>query len=538
VGHFSPALHKNGPATIASGAEPNRYMCVVVFMINDEGGESNGGGGQIVEFPKSAEERRLLRKAKQDREKRRLSNAFIDEAGGEQALFRTLDDVAYADLTVAGHRETWPVRSRQFRNEYLRYLQRLLDRLIGEESELASTVKSGLSRAAINAAIDDFETRAICSSTVRDVHVRVAEHGGAIYIDLGDLDWQVVRVTSAGWSVVESPPVRFRRTPGMQPLPMPERGGTIEALRPFLNTTASDFRLVVAYLLAVLYPRGPYPILVLYGEHGAAKTKFLRILRSLTDPHAVATSALPSSGRDLFIAARNTHLQTFENVSKLSDQMSDDFCRLATGGGLRVRKLFKDHDEALFRGARPIAFEGIVNVATRDDLQDRSIIFQLENVLNYKTEREMDPELDRQRPGILGALLDMMVRVLQMLPVTRLVSPPRMADFAHWAVACGVDQFEAAYAANRQTAIYVMLSHDPVAKAVRALLAKEKKWVGIMEVLLDIVGPTTGIKSTKKLSDDLRRLAPMLRTVGVDIVHERRTAEQRLVRLERTEQKK
>jgi hypothetical protein len=82
-----------------------------------------------------------------------------------------------------------------------------------------------------------------------------------------------------------------------------------------------------------------------------------------------------------------------------------------------------------------------------------------------------------------------------------------------------------------------MLSHDPVAKAVRVLLAKKKKWVGTKEDLLDICGPTTGIKSTKKLSDDLRRLAPMLRTVGVNIVYEQRTAEQRLFRLERIEQK-
>ena len=292
--------------------------------------------------------------------------------------------------------------------------------------------------------------------------------------------------------------------------------------------------LVVAYLLAVLYPRGPYPILILYGEQGAAKTNFLRILRSLTDPNEVASNALPPSARDLFIAARNTHLQTFENVSKLSDEMADNFCRLATGGGLRIRTLFKNFEETLFRGARPIAFEGISNVVSRADLQDRSIILQLENISRYKMERELLAEFNRQRPGIIGALLDMMVRGLELLPVTRLVSPPRMADFAHLAVACGVDQFEAAYAANRQNAINIMLSHDPVAKAVRALVEGKKKWVGIMEDLLDILGPTTGIKSTRKLSDDLRRLAPMLRTVGVHIVYEQRTAERRLLRIEMT----
>jgi hypothetical protein len=212
--------------------------------------------------------------------------------------------------------------------------------------------------------------------------------------------------------------------------------------------------------------------------------------------------------------------------------MSDDFCRLATGGGFRIRSLFKDFDETHFRGARPIGFEGIGNVVARGDLQDRAIIFQLENLERYKAERELDPEFERQRPGILGALFDMMVRGLEMLPVTRLVSPPRMADFAHWATACGVDRFEEAYARNRRDAINVMLSHDPVAKAIRALMANRKRWSGIMEGLLGHVGPATGIESTKKLSDDLRRLAPMLRSVGVFIVYEQRTAEQRGLRIE------
>ena len=161
------------------------------------------GDDKVVEFPKTAEERRALHKAKQDLEKQRLINVFIDEAGDDQALFRTNDGVGFADLIIAGHRETWPVRSRQFRNAYVRYLRQQFNRLIEEESALASVVKSGMSKTAVNAAIDDFETRAICSPTVRDVYIRVAGHRGDVYIDLCNDDWQVVRVTSAGWSIIE-----------------------------------------------------------------------------------------------------------------------------------------------------------------------------------------------------------------------------------------------------------------------------------------------------------------------------------------------
>ena len=487
-----------------------------------------GDANKIVSFPKTPEERRALRKAKDDLEKQRLVDVFIDEAGGDQALFHTRDDVAYADLIIAGHRETWPVRSKQFRHAYLRYVQRQFNRLVSEDQPLlAMAMKSSLSKAAVNHAIDDFERRAICSTVTRDVHVRIAGHGDEIYIDLCNDDWSVIRITAAGWSIVESPPVRFERTSGMLPLPIPERGGKIEVLRPLLNTTDADFPLVIANLLAALYPGKNYPVLVLYAVQGAAKTYFLRKLRSLVDPHVVETCPLPPGGRELFIAARNSHVQAFENVSKLSDQMSDNLCRLATGGGLRLRRLFKDSDEVYFRGARPIWLEGISNVISRGDLQSRSIIFQLEALQGYKTLRELDHEFERQRPRILGALLDMMVRGLQMLPVTRFVSSSRLPDFEHWCVACGVPDFEAAFIANRETATQVMLSFDPIGKAVWALAEKKKKWTGTMSDLLDIVGPAAGIKAPKKLSDELRRLRPALQTVGVRITFQQRTAEHR-----------
>jgi hypothetical protein len=102
-----------------------------------------------------------------------------------------------------------------------------------------------MNKASVNHANDDFERRAMCSTTKPDVHVRIALPG-ELYIDLCNDDWRCVRVTAAGWSVIDSPPVRFRRTSGMLPLPIPERGGKIEALRPFLSATDSDFTLAVA----------------------------------------------------------------------------------------------------------------------------------------------------------------------------------------------------------------------------------------------------------------------------------------------------
>lgn len=484
----------------------------------------------VVEFPKTAAERTALRKVKQDQEKQKLIHQFVvDEGNG---LFHTADDVAYADLIIDGCRQTWPVRSHQFKIAYIRYLKKQVEQATDEGLVQAILLQTSLSKNQVNKAIEEFELRALTSNTGREVHLRVASDNGDLYIDLGDPDWHAIRITAAGWQVVQSPPVRFRRTPGMLRLPFPERGASISALRPFLNTKdAADFTLIVAYLLAALRDRGPYPILVLTGEHGSAKSSFGRVVRSLVDPNVVPLSTLPPSARDLFIAANNSHLLAFENISKLSPGLSDNICRLATGGGFRIRKLYANSAETLISATRPIVLDGISNFVTRGDLQDRAIVLPLAPISHRMTEGDLYTAFERDRPGIFGALLDLLVCGVRQLPETRLINPPRMADFAHWAVACGLDGFEAAYAANRKNAIAVLLEHDALAQALLALVQTE--WQGTASELLDALGPVTKIANAKSLSDELRRIAPMFRTIGLlDVTYER-TADRRAIRIKR-----
>jgi hypothetical protein len=113
------------------------------------------------------------------------------------------------------------------------------------------------------------------------------------YLDLADEHWRVVDVGPDGWRVVECPPVRFRRPAGMLPLPLPERGGSIETLNSFLNLASrNDFVLIVAWLLAALRPGGPYPLLAISGEQGSAKTVLSKLLKALVDPNAAPVRAL------------------------------------------------------------------------------------------------------------------------------------------------------------------------------------------------------------------------------------------------------
>jgi hypothetical protein len=207
-------------------------------------------------------------------------------------LFHTAAGTAFADILVNGHRETWPIRSKRFRG----WLRR---RYYEETGEAACA-------AAIRSALDLLETRAQFDGPERAVHIRLAEHAGHIYLDLADENWRAVNIGPDGWRVIGCPPVRFRRSPGMLPLPVPQQGGSIETLRSFLNVASrKDFVLIVTWLLATLRSGGPYPLLAISGEQGSAKTVLSKLLKALIDPNAALVRVLSRERTSRFSVVRS-----------------------------------------------------------------------------------------------------------------------------------------------------------------------------------------------------------------------------------------
>src|SRR5262252_4177690 len=364
-----------------------------------------------------------------------------------QELFHTPAGTAFADILVDGHRETWPIRSKRFRG----WLRRRYYQATG----------SAASAAEIRSALDLFEARAQFDGPERSVHVRTAEHAGHIYIDLADERWRAVEIGPDGWRVIGCPPVRFRRPAGILPLPAPQRGGSVEALNPFLNLSSrNDFVLIVAWLLAAIRPGGPYPVLAISGEQGSAKTVLSKLLKALIDPNVAPVRALSREERELMIAANNGYLLAFDNLSGLPIWLSDALCRLASGGSFAVRQLYTDDEEVLFEAARPILLNGIEDVISRPDLGDRAIFLTLAPIgeAQRRPENELWREFEIARPRILGSLLDAVVHGLRTMGRVHFDRLPRMADFALWASACETalwpaGTFARAYAANRRAAI-------------------------------------------------------------------------------------
>jgi hypothetical protein len=455
-----------------------------------------------------------------------VEKSYRDEASRPEAggLFHTPDKVAYADIEAHGWRETWPVRSRGFRHWLVRVYY--------------ETTGTAPNSEALQTALALAEARAFFDGPRREVYTRVGGTNGKIYIDLANEHWQAIEISSTGWQVLDSKqvPVRFRRAPGMLPLPEPRTGGSVDDLRLFLNVKSDDdFELALAWLLAAMRDRGPYPVLALMGEQGSAKSSFATILRSLVDPNTAALRSFPREDRDLFIAASNSWIVGYDNVSRIPSWLSDALCRLATGGGFSTRKLYTDDEEQLFNAQRPVSLNGIEDFVNRPDLADRTIFLTLDPIPEdrRKTDQALQGALDQVRARVLGALLNLIVFGLQRLPHIKLARHPRMADFALWGTACERQPgaFMRAYDNNRASAVEIVLEADLVATAVRALMKAraDQEWIGTAAQLLSELtalvdeGQRRGRdwpSAPNLLSGRLRRAATNLRKVGIEIAFE------------------
>jgi len=445
----------------------------------------------------------------------------LDEFFPEGACFQTPSRVPFVSLPINDHLETWPLYSEPVRNWLIREIYRLT-----HEPPANKDIKKLL------------DLQAAFATTEQEVHVRVGHHNLDAYIDLVNPRWEQIQVTAQGWDIISSQtsPVRFTRSSAMRPLPYPERGGSLEALRDVLNLDARDHEwlMIVSWLIGSMRPVGPYPILFIYGEQGSAKSTTATILRSVVDPSFNPIRTLPPSDRDLFISATTSWILCYDNVSKISAGRSDDLCRLATGGGLSRRKLYTDSDEVHFRANRPIIITGITNVAEQHDLLDRAIVINLKPIPreNRRTEREIRQLWEHVKPRVLGALYDAISTAIANFDRVVLEEAPRMADFAHWVMAAEPalpwepGSFLKEYARNRYLVEELALEADPVCMAILEMMAERAECSGTASELLArlderVPHETRRLASWPKaphiLSGRINRGAAFLRARGIEV---------------------
>ena len=459
-------------------------------------------------------------------------------------FWHTPEDEEFATVRRDGHVEHWPLGERAFRYWLARRYYEQTG-CVAKDSALKEALNVLLAEAG-----DGPQERA---------YTRVAGHDGAIYLDLADDKWRAVRIDAKGWEVVSNPPVRFRRSRGQLVLPTPERGGNLDELRRFINVTEDDWPLVAAWVLFALRhsggsgKSGSYPVLILGGQQGSAKSTTSSVLKCLIDPHDAELRSTMHNERDLAVAARRSWVIALDNLSVIQEWMSNALCRLASGYTFTTRALYTDGEEVMFRAKRPVVLNGIGDLATRSDLLERALLITCPRISDKarKNETEFWDDFEAAQPRLLGAVLDALARTLAAAPNVKLDGKPRMADFATFATAAaraGVfdeEAFWSAYNENQENAHAIALEGSPVAEALMALIEDQAsgEWKGTPSALLaelrryaseEALRPGAGWpQKPRGLTAILKRLEPNLRAIGYDVDWRGKSHGSRITRITR-----
>lgn len=378
-------------------------------------------------------------------------------------------------------------------------------------------------------------------AAIVDVHTRTAPAtDGGVYIDLCNPERQVLKVSAAGYSVFDysdDQPL-FQRFKGMTQLPNPfEVAPDLDQLREFINLDSDDaWYLVLAFILYCFRPGGPYIILMVSGTAGSSKSTFSRVLRSLIDPSTVSTQAAPRNAADLMITASNSHMLVLDNMRELTNEMSDAFCRLATGGGMRTRALFTNTDETLFYAVKPCILNGIGDIASQPDLLSRSVQVELPIIKVRRTEAEFNASFTAAQAGIFAGLMEALSKTLAEVDNVDEPANVRMADFFKWGIAVEramgwkLDSFKDAYARNQRDQMKNLLSENALAQVlmqyVQEFESNEVRKKSTPTELLDQLERLANDAqrcskgwpdSPHGLSKRLKRIEPALRACGIGL---------------------
>jgi hypothetical protein len=358
------------------------------------------------------------------------------------------------------------------------------------------------------------------------LYQRKAYHDGRLYVDLGTN--QYVIIDKDGWTVSDKVPIKFIRHSEMGTFPVPTPGGNLQGLRSFFNCTDDDFLLIMGWILQAYLPDGGHFHLTLRGVAGSAKSTTTRICKQLTDPMvAMELPGFPPTDRDLMISAYNTTVPVFDNLQSITPEVSDVLCRLATGGEMRVRKLFTDAEETRLRARRPVILNGIPDIVQAGDLAERMLSIDLHTIppRQRRGEAEIWGDFDSYWPKSMGLIFSMLSSALRNRREVTLDKPPRMLDAAKWIVA-GLDDagvnpgaWEASYWRMRDDAMADLVSDNSVSMAILRL-AENGEWEGspdeLFEQLSHFGSPDRyWPKSASRLSRTLRTLVVELESIGV-----------------------
>ena len=289
----------------------------------------------------------------------------------------------------------------------------------------------------------------ICSNPKlpqQELFLRLAKKDDAIYYDLTDTNWRVVKILKGiGWEIREgdqTPTLFYREVDRHVSQVEPKRGYENDTLNKFINMLnlpddPSTLLLFKVHLVSLFIPEIPHPIFLLNGNTGSGKTHIQKYVKRIVDPDNLEKLSIPKDERDFVLQASKNYLLSYDNVGYTERYFSDRICSVITGTGFVTRQLYTDSGDHSVQYRSSIILSTInKRIFKKPDFLNRCIIYDLPNISSYKREESLDKEFNEILPGLLGYIFDIIANAMKIAESMKsdpnILQLPRMADFAFW----------------------------------------------------------------------------------------------------------
>ncbi len=415
--------------------------------------------------------------------------------------------------------------------------------------------QSPLREGEVNESIEQLSAHARHVGKLIEPYLRVAKEGGTYYYDLANQACECVKIDATGWQIMSNPGLPFITSRLMSEQVHPVQGGDINDLFQFINIKDEDDRLLLIAAITACFIYGfSHPVLIIHGPKGSAKTSAMRLIKTLVDPSEVTSVPLTGDLKDLAVNFNSSWLVPFDNVSSISEEVSDALSKVVTGDSSALRRLFTDTELSVMKFQRCLIINGINNPVVKPDLLDRSILISIERI--DESARMAETKLQEKRasllPKLLGSLFDLTSHALAALPNVPEENLARLADFDLWGRAVSTalfgnpEPFMRAYAKNIDRQSQEAIGQSPFALTLIECLKQMIPDQGRIETTAgDLLKPLKDFRgdwgnemprSASSLARKINEISPDLINFGFR-VSRRNTGRERLMIIERVKTK-
>lgn len=441
-------------------------------------------------------------------------------------IFTSMEGDLCVTLTSKGKDKTYNANSSQFKHVLNNILRR--DRIYLSEYKMKELITF-------------FNSEAYESEARKDVFIRVGNCDDKVIVDLNNDENQFVVIDKNGWSITGKSPVPFVRPTKQLPMPLPKMAELKHFLKMFQELfnlkNFENYKLILAFILQSLNrgTKGGFPILIFEGRHGEGKSTASVRTKKLIDSTMPVLFTPPKNTEDILVITNSSYLLAFDNLSGMTWEMADTFCRVATAAGISKRVLFTNDTEKIYNIKRPVILNGIEEPSHRPDFVDRSILIQVRKSANFVSDETLTAVFNEQYPLLLGGLYSLLSRCLALINEIPDNNLPRMADFAKMGIAMEIalnlppGDFLKTYYENINEQVENAFSNDDICCLILAELKKRKNNPqGVDSFLQGASGELLkklGLKNIdpRRFSGHLKRIGPLLSRYSIIVEDIQRT---------------